>query len=195
MAFVHPSRRALVPQATPDGHHRGRDRSRDDERRRGSDRDRRRGNGDSAEVALTHRDRRSPVRSPVPRPTSGRESPKYDDYVRRHSSPPSDDARPRSILPPSGGESKRPETTPENDRPWRQQENMYKRDGGFDGGGDYFERYVASFVLARSSHLFFSKRRRQQRLNSNFSIWPQSPHAPTRELYVSHAVSRAFSLN
>lgn len=41
---------------------------------------------------------------------------------------------------------------------------MYRRDGGFDGGGDYFER------------------RRQQRVNSTFCIWPQSPHAPTREL-------------
>jgi len=53
---------------------------------------------------------------------------------------------------------------PENGLPWRQQENMYRRDGGFDGGGDYFER------------------RRQERVTSTFSIWPQSPHAPNREL-------------
>lgn len=157
---------ALIPKASrpaPSDHDRGRDRSHDRDRRdedrqrrdrgRGSDRetfrDRRRGNGDSAEEARTQRDHRSPIRSPVPRPTSGRESPKYNDYIRRDSSPPldrkSDDTRPRSIPPslPSGGESRRPETTPENGLPWRQQENMYRRDGGFDGGGDYFERYVA----------------------------------------------------
>ncbi|KAI9442332.1 DUF926-domain-containing protein [Lactarius indigo] len=170
MAFVHPSRMALVPQAprsAPSRPDRGRDRSRDRDRRDEyrQRRDRGRNDRDSAE-----RDHRSPIQSPAPRPTSGRESPKYDDYSRRDSSPlldrKSDDSRPRSIPPslPSGGESRRPETAPENGHPWRQQENMYRRDGGFDGGGDYFER------------------RRQQRINSTFSIWPQSPHAPTREL-------------
>ena len=161
MDFVHPSRRALVPQPshpTPSAPDRGRDRSdRDRQRRRRDDRessrDRRRGNGDSADEARTQR--RSPIRSPVPRSTSGRESPKYDDYVRRNSSPPldrkSDDTRRRSISPSGGGESKRPEMTPENGRSWRQQENnMYRRDGGFEGGGDYFERYVVCFLLTRS---------------------------------------------
>ncbi|KAH9176557.1 DUF926-domain-containing protein [Lactarius sanguifluus] len=167
MAFVHPSRMAQVPRSAPSRPDRGRDRSRDHDRRDEyrQRRDRGRSDRDSAE-----RDRHSPIRSPAPRPTSGRESPKYDDYARRNSSPPrdrkSDDSRPRSIPPslPSGGESRRPETAPENGHPWRQQDNMYRRDGGFDGGGDYFER------------------RRQQRLNSTFSIWPPSPHAPTREL-------------
>lgn len=162
MAFVHPSRRALVPQATPSGPDRGRDQSDEDRQRRhrsgGSDRRR-----DSAEEARTHRDRRSPIQSPVPRPTSGRKSPKYDDYIRRDSSPhvdrKSDDTRPRSIPPslPSGGESRRPETSPENGRPWRQQETTYRRDGGFDGGGDYFERYVTSFLLTKSSFIVFRK--------------------------------------
>jgi hypothetical protein len=161
MAFVHPSRRALIPQATPSGPDRGRDRSDEDRHRR------HRGNGGDSrsaeEARTTHRDRRSPIRSPVPRPTSGRESPKYDDYIRRESSPHVDrksvDTRPRSIPPslPSGGESRRSDITPENGRPWRQQENMYRRDGGFEGGGDYFERYVTSFLLARSSLILFRK--------------------------------------
>ena len=158
MAFVHPSRRALIPQPShpAPSTDRGRDRSHDRDRRDedGQRRDRGGGFRDSRrEEASTRRDHRSPIRSPVPRPTSGRESPKYDDYSRRDSSPPSnrksDDTRPRSIPPslPSVGESKRPETTPENGHPWRQQqENMYRRDSGFDGGGDYFER-CAAFLL------------------------------------------------
>ena len=158
MAFVHPSRRALVPQTshpTPSTD-RGRDRSRDRDRRDEERQRRDRGGGfrDSRrEEASTRRDHRSPIRSPVPRPSSGRESPKYDDYFRRDSSPPSDrksdDTRPRSIPPslPSVGEAKRPETTPENGHPWHQQENMYRRDSEFDGGGDYFERCAASLLL------------------------------------------------
>ncbi|KAH8992827.1 DUF926-domain-containing protein [Lactarius hatsudake] len=166
MAFVHPSRMAQVPQpsrSAPSRPDRGRDRSRDRDRRDEYRQRRDRGRSDRDSAERDHR-------SPAPRPTSGRKSPQYDDYTRRDSSPPrdrkSDDSRPRSIPPslPSGGESRRPETAPENGHPWRQQENMYRRDGGFEGGGDYFER------------------RRQQRINSTFSIWPPSPHAPTREL-------------
>jgi hypothetical protein len=167
MAFVHPSRRALVPQAShpAPSSERVRDRShdrdrRDEDRQRrdrdsGRDRDRRR------ETAGTRRDHGSPIRSPVPRPTSGRESPKYDDFDRRDSSPASDrksdDTLPRSIPPslPSVGESRKPETRPENGHPWRQQENMYRRDGGFDGGGDYFERCAASFLLLTDEKLSF----------------------------------------
>lgn len=134
MAFVHPSRRALVPRPTPSTD-RGRDRSRD--RDRGDeDRDRR-------EEARTRRGHRSPV-------TSGRDSPKYNDYHRRDSSPPSDrKSEPRSVLPP-GREPERRETTPENGHSYRQQENMYRRDGRFDGGGDYFERCAASFLQLTS---------------------------------------------
>ncbi len=161
MVFVHPSRMALVPQdsrSTRPHSDRGRGRSYDRDRRdedrhrrtggeRETSRDRRRGNSDSGEEASTRRDRRSPIPSPAHRPTSGRESPKYDDYTRRGSAPPldrnSEDTRPRT---PSGGEC-RPETATENGHPWRQQENMYRRHGGYDGGGDYFERYAAPLLL------------------------------------------------
>ncbi|KAN0107189.1 Ras-induced vulval development antagonist domain containing protein [Russula decolorans] len=214
MAFVHPSRMALVPKdsrslpssgtrlpsppASPrrdrsvDRHQRrsrdeeyNGDRSRnytdrDDERRRdrgrSSDRDQdrhrshHRSNGDryddrrnenrdsDSRGPRSQRDDRSSVRSPPPssRPSAlGRASPTYDDYSRRHSapSPPPPDDRPgRSGAPP------------ENAPPWHQQENMYRRDVRLDGGGDYFER------------------RRQQRLNSTFSIWPPSPRATARDL-------------
>ncbi|KAI0305680.1 ras-induced vulval development antagonist-domain-containing protein [Multifurca ochricompacta] len=72
----------------------------------------------------------------------------------------------REVVPPlspHGEAFRRPETPPTNGHPWRRQENMYKRDGGYEDG-DYFDR------------------RRQQRVNSTFSIWPQSPDAPAREL-------------
>ncbi|KAF8502158.1 DUF926-domain-containing protein [Russula emetica] len=222
MAFVHPSRMALVPKdsrslpssgtrlpsppASPprdrsvdryqrrsrdekhngDRERRGRsDRSRDhtdrdDERRRdrgrSSNRDqdrhrsRHRSNGDryddrrnenrdsDSKGPRSQRDDHSPVRSPPPsssRPPLGRASPTYDDYSRRHAAP--------SPLPPDD-KSGRSGAPPENAPPWHQQENMYRRDGRLDGGGDYFER------------------RRQQRVNNTFSIWPPSPRAPARDL-------------
>lgn len=200
MAFVHPSRMALVPndsgsvrpsgsrQSSPPASGRGqnedryqrsrneeynagrgqsgrRDHSRDykdrnDERRRdqgrSSDRNvshdqdsrqsRHRSKGDSyydcrdenAEVSnprgvRAQRDDRSSERSPPPtsRPPLGRASPRYDDYSRRVSTPPP---------LPHNDKPRRPDTPPENAPPWRQQENMYRRDGRWDGGGDYFER-------------------------------------------------------
>lgn len=194
MAFVHPSRMALVPKNSgntrPSGSrlpsppaspprsqsssaNRGRDRSNDDryprrrieeygserrnDRGRSSDRgvhrvrgrspsrDRRNGdrhNGrrdESAEESHSReprpqRDDRPAARSPSPSSRSplGRASPRYDDYRRRNSTPP----------PPRSNDdgSRRPDMPPDNGAPWRQQENMYRRDGRFDGGGDYFER-------------------------------------------------------
>ena len=124
------------------------------------------------------RDDHSSVRSPTPssKPPLGRASPTYDDYSRRHSAPsppPPDDKSGRSGAPP--------ENAPP---PWHQQENMYRRDGRLDGGSDYFERYVAFYIRRRNAHLFPLSRRRQQRVNSTFSIWPPSPRAPTRDLCV-----------
>lgn len=223
MAFVHPSRMALVPKdsrslpssgtrlpsppASPprdrsvdryqrrsrdeeyngDRERRGRgSRSRDytdrdDERRRdrgrSSDRDQdryrshHRSNGDryddrrnenrdsDSRGPRSQRDDRSSVRSPPPssRPPLGRASPTYDDYSRRRPAP--------SPPPPDDNDkSGRLGAPPENLPPWHQPENMYRRDGRLDGGGDYFER------------------RRQQRVNSTFSIWPPSPRAPARDL-------------
>lgn len=209
MAFVHPSRMALVPKdsrslpssgtrlpsppASPprdrsvgryqrrgrdeeyngDRERRGRgDRSRDytdrdDERRRdrgrSSDRDQdrhrshHRSNGDryddrrnenrdsDSRGPRSQRDDRSSVRSPPPssKPPLGRSSPTYDDYSRRHSAP--------SPPPPSG----RSGAPPENAPPWHQQENMYRRDGRLDGGGDYFERHVALCIRRRETLIFF----------------------------------------
>jgi hypothetical protein len=95
------------------------------------------------------REDRSSARSPPPsssKPPPGRASPKYDDYSRRDSTP----------LPlPHDDRSRRPDTPPENEPPSRQQENMYKRDGRFDGGGDYFERYVALGVGLSELLMFF----------------------------------------
>ena len=62
---------------------------------------------------------------------------------------------------------------------------MYRRDGRLDGGGDYFERYVGLCIcLWQKPSSFFFLRRRQQRINSTFSIWPPSPRAPARDLCV-----------
>ena len=191
MAFVHPSRMALVPKdsrslpssgtrlpsppASPP-HDRSEDRyqrhnrdeergrggrsdrsrdhvERDDERRRdrgrSSDRDQdrhrsrshHRSNGDRYDDRRNEirdsdsRGPRSSVRSPPPSsgPPLGRASPTYDDYSRRHSAP---------SPPPPDDRSGRSGAPPENAPPWHQQENMYRRDGRLDGGGDYFERYV-----------------------------------------------------
>jgi len=155
---------------------RRRDRGRSRDREEHKDRERResrhRSNGDrhdgrrdeknaedsrSKGGARPQREDRTSVRSPPPPSNShsGRASPRYDDYSRRDSTPP----------PPNRDDRyKRPDTPPENAPPWRQQENMYKRDGRLDAGLDYFER------------------RRQQRLNSTLSIWPPSPRAPARGL-------------
>ena len=245
MAFVHPSRMALVPKdsrslpssgtrlpsppASPPrdrsvdryqrrsgdkeyNGERGRggrsDRSRDyldrdEERRhdrgRGSDRDqdrhrsRHRSNGDRYEDRRdenrdsdsrgprSQRDDRPSVRSPPPSsgPPLGRASPTYDDYSRRHSAP---------SPPPPDDRSGRSGAPPENPPPRHQQENMYRRDGRLDGGGDYFERYVALCIFLTEALTFFfptptlPPRRRQQRVNSTFSIWPPSPRAPARDL-------------
>ena len=40
-----------------------------------------------------------------------------------------------------------------HDRNRGDEENMYRRDGGFDGGGDYFERCAASILLLISENL------------------------------------------
>jgi NF-kappa-B-activating protein C-terminal domain len=210
MAFVHPSRMALVPKdsrtlpssgtrlpsppASPprdrsvdryqrrgrdEEYNRGRERrgrgdrsrdytDRDDERRRdrgrSSDRDQdrhrshHRSNGDrhddrrnenrdsDSRGPRPQRDDRSSVRSPPPssKPPLGRSSPTYDDYARRHSAP--------SPPPPSG----RSGAPPENAPPWHQQENMYRREGRLDGGGDYFERCVALCIRLRETLIFFS---------------------------------------
>jgi hypothetical protein len=167
---------------------RGRSSDRDQDRHRSHHRsngdrydDRRNENRDSdSRGPRSQRDDRSSVRSPPPssRPSAlGRASPTYDDYSRRHSapSPPPPDDRPgRSGAPP------------ENAPPWHQQENMYRRDVRLDGGGDYFERYVVLCIRLRETLIFFFSfsRRRQQRLNSTFSIWPPSPRATARDLCV-----------
>jgi hypothetical protein len=96
--------------------------------------DRRDENRDSnSKGPRAQQDDRSSVRSPPPpsKSTLGRASPSYDDYPRRHSvpSPPPRDDRPG-----------RPDSPSENGPPWRQQENMYRRDGRLDGGDDYFDR-------------------------------------------------------
>ncbi|KIJ49376.1 hypothetical protein M422DRAFT_27737 [Sphaerobolus stellatus SS14] len=104
---------------------------------------------------------RSDSRSPVyskPRPRSrsrgrgrseardaGRRSPRYEDYKK-----------------------------PEDNAPWRQQENMYPERRGRQppsgnwGGGDYI------------------KSRQEQRDSNTFSIWPPSPKGPARELSPGH---------
>lgn len=170
MAFVHPSRRALVPRPTPSTD-RGRDRSRDrdrwdEDRDRGGDRDHRR------EEGRTRRGHRSPV-------DSGRDSPQYNDYLRRDSSPPSDrKSEPRSILPP-GREPKRREATPENGHTYRQQENMYRRDGGFDGGGDYFERCAASFLqLTRETFSLYFRSDAGNSVSTALSASGRNPLTP-----------------
>jgi hypothetical protein len=189
MAFVHPSRMALVPKdsasSRPSGNRlsspphpqissanrerdrsldryprrngdeeysngrrrdRGRSSDRDESRDRGRRQSRHRSNGDrhndrrdesvedrGSRGGRAQRHDRPSVRSPrsSSRSPLGRASPQYDDYTRRDSPPP----------PPSHDDSsRRPDIPPENDAPWRQQENMYRKDGRFDGGGDYFER-------------------------------------------------------
>lgn len=163
MAFVHPSRMALVPKdsgfARPSGsrlhsppaspmHPRSssanRERDRSDghyhhRRNRGED-ERRRDRGRSSDRDVHHvgDSRQSPHHSNGDRPSRssrsprGRASPRYDDYSRRNSIPPP--------LPSHDDSSKPSDMPPENSHPWRQQENMYRRDGRFDGGGDYFEK-------------------------------------------------------
>ena len=193
MAFVHPSRMALVPKdsrslpssgtrlpsppASPprdrsgdryqrrsrdeehngDRERRGRgDRSRDytdrdEERRRDRgrssdrDQDRHRSRHRSDDGRRNENgDDRSSVRSPPPssKPPLGRASPSYDDYSRRHSAP---------SPPPPDGKPGRSGAPPENAPPWHQQENMYRR----DGGGDYFERYVALHIRLRETLILF----------------------------------------
>jgi hypothetical protein len=128
----------------------------------------------------SRRDDRSSVRSPPPPsrpPPLGRASPTYDDYTRRQSAP---------SPPPQDDRSGRPSAPPENAPPWHHQENMYRREGRPDGGGDYFERYgwFMYICLWQKLSSFFFLRRRQQRINSTLSIWPSSPRAPARDLCV-----------
>ncbi|KAI9509417.1 ras-induced vulval development antagonist-domain-containing protein [Russula earlei] len=198
MAFVHPSRMALVPKEPASARssgsrdYRGPYLDRDDERRRehgrarSGDREVRRdedgresrhhSNGDrhhddrrdediengGSRRERSWRDDRPSGRSPLPpsKSLSGRASPRYDDYSRRDSTPPPPPPPP----PPRDDRYRRTDTPSENGPPWRQQENMYRRDSRVDAGGDYFER------------------RRQQRVNNTFSIWPPSPRAPARKL-------------
>ncbi|KAH9978664.1 ras-induced vulval development antagonist-domain-containing protein [Lactifluus volemus] len=155
-------------------HERDRRRSRERGNLDSFDDHRERNAGDSGPRGTrSQRDGHSTARSPGPasRSANGRASPRYDDYSRsrQNSTPPRDSnhgvsgPRPSSSPLPHDNRSTLPEA-PENSHPWRQQENMYRRDGRFDGGGDYFER------------------RRQQRAKSTFSIWPPSPRARAREL-------------
>ena len=113
------------------------------------------------------RDREREERRERDRDRQRRASPEYSEY--RRPTPPREGSAPA---------------------PWRQQENMYPRGrdvGRFvAGGADFMERYVALFnQLVYFECLFRLCSRRQQRENSTLSIWPPSPRAPTRDLYVS----------
>lgn len=149
MAFVHPSRMAFVPREpgairSSDGRLPSPPASTTNRRP-----DQSAGNS-GTRGTRTRQDDYSPVRSPAPvsRPAHGRASPSYDDYSRsRQDSTPPAVTTPgisrfqRSPPPLSrGSRARSPDVAPENSLPWRQQENMYRRDGRFDGGGDYFER-------------------------------------------------------
>ena len=215
MATVHPSRMGLVPQDPKDIYQdprRGRSPPRRHDRdRRERDRDRgrecndgsERGSGGNKERPDDRRDRRrdhdNDRTSPPRHKDNGRRPDNRDRGRHRERERDEDRDRDRSRSRRRGSpeyeDYKRPASpgpaTPSlyPNRPPR--DGTYERRGGYAGGGsEYLERCVdlPTWVNPHAEMLFES--RRVQRESSTFSIWPPSPKAPARTLYV--IISRLF---
>ncbi|KAH0827988.1 hypothetical protein J3R83DRAFT_3629 [Lanmaoa asiatica] len=218
MATVHPSRMGLVPpdpkdfyrnpryRRSPSPSHRyDRDRrERDRERDRESDNDSERVRG--WERPDDRRDRRRDRGND--RTSPGWQVDDRDNDRGRHrersrdkdKDKDKDRSRSRRRASPEYGEYKRPASpgprTPSMYPSRQPRDGAYDRRGGYGGGGEYLERWATLFFpsIFRGSmcaeNAFHS--RRAQREGSAFSIWPSSPKAPTRTLYV--VISRTFNV-
>jgi len=168
MATVHPSRMAFIPQdARESRSHRTRGRSPSPRRSRSRDRDRNEGRGRDSGSGRGRE--REDYRTSEPR----RASPQYEDY-----------RRPPPPAPASG----------ESSAPWRQKESMYPPQHLGRSGTMAFQSFLDACVtlfisfLYNTQYVFLLFRRRAQRAAQTVNVWPSSPTAPARELYVAEMV-------
>ena len=159
MATVHPSRMALIPPEIREYRSdRTRGRSPSPRRSRSRDRDRNEGRGRDSGRGREREDYRASEHR--------RASPQYEDYRR----PP----------PPAAAESS---------APWRQKESMYPPQhlgrSGTNAFQSFLDECVACVITFYTSLICVLSRRRAQRAAQAVNVWPPSPKAAARELYVA----------
>lgn len=153
------------------------------------DRDRRR--GDKREKEDERRDRDKDRRG---RDENARDDEREGRSERRRASPQYDDYR--RATPHSESRSQAPGRKPEHMYPNRNGGSRSFYSGHISGGSDFMEKYTPFSLFYDHSLLTFKHSRRMQREAQVVNIWPSSPKAPARDLYVSNInVSNFYSAN